>query len=241
MQQSPTIGALAAALAKAQAKFATPKKSHTAKAGSYSYTYSTLGELIDATRPALTANGLACVQSVSMPDDVNVAVTTMLLHESGEWLTFGPCVLPSGSTPQSAGSAATYGRRYGMGAALSVAAEEDDDAGVAQADAVKSAGKPKPASKPKAAEPDDREAMPPEDDGGPVTVTKITPKPGLKDGDLFYVIEFSSGKTGWTTDEALAKSAIDAADAHDYVVPTLEPYTAKSGKKSIKLTALEVA
>lgn len=40
--------------------------------------------------------------------------------------------LPSGGTPQTAGSAITYARRYSLCAALGVAGEEDDDGNAAQ-------------------------------------------------------------------------------------------------------------
>ena len=125
---SASIGNLAAALVQAQGAFAAPKKSHTAKVGAYSYKYSTLDELIDATRPALQQHGIFAAQNVSSPDGGTVAVATVLLHSSGDWIEFDAVALPVGTTPQSVGAAVTYARRYSLGAALNVAAEDDDDA-----------------------------------------------------------------------------------------------------------------
>lgn len=150
MDTSPETNELAAALAKAQGAFTVPKKSHTATVptkagGQYSYTYSTLDELIEATRPALVANGLSAVQNVSTPDGGTVAVTTRLLHAAGQWIQFDAIVLPSGGTPQAVGAAITYARRYSLGAALNVAAEEDDDAASLQPrPAARAASRPAP-------------------------------------------------------------------------------------------------
>jgi hypothetical protein len=134
-----SIAELSAALAKAQGAFAPVTKSKTAQVrsdkGNYSYTYSTLDELIAATRPALSANGLACVQH-ARTDGQRVVVVTELLHTSGQRLAFPEIMiaLPAGGTPQSIGSALTYARRYSLSASLGVAAEEDDDGQAATAD-----------------------------------------------------------------------------------------------------------
>lgn len=135
---TPSYAKLAAALAKAQGAFTVPTKGHTAKVrmkngGEYSYRYSTLDDLIAATRPALASNGLAVMQDVEV-GPTHVSVWTVLLHESGESWRSGAVALAIGGDgrPQDVGSAITYARRYSMGAALNVAADEDDDGAVAQ-------------------------------------------------------------------------------------------------------------
>ena len=54
-------------------------------------------------------------------------MTTRIYHSDGWVEKFGPLQIFSGSTPQQAGSAITYGRRYALSAALGIAADEDND------------------------------------------------------------------------------------------------------------------
>lgn len=139
-----SIEKLAAALAKAQGAFTTIAKTRTVKvrtknratgefSGEYEYSYAELDAVIAATRPALSANGLAAVQSVKS-DGKKVRIVTELLHESGQRLILGVLDLDGDGTPQGMGSVITYGRRYSLAAALCVAAESDDDGQGAQAD-----------------------------------------------------------------------------------------------------------
>lgn len=132
---SPTIGELAGALAKAQGEFHAVLKDLTAKVktksgGEYTYQYADLGSVLEAIRKPLSANGLAILQPVSTSAD-KVKVTTLLSHSSGEWISSSLVltVEVNGNNPfiQSAGSAMTYGRRYGLSGLLSIATEADDD------------------------------------------------------------------------------------------------------------------
>ena len=115
---------LSKALVKAQAAM-----SHAAKDSKnphFKSAYSSLASVIDAVRPALSANGLAFVQMLHTADG-GVAVETVLIHESGEQLSCGTLFIPA--TKQDAqgfGSAITYGKRYGLQAALGIASEDDD-------------------------------------------------------------------------------------------------------------------
>ena len=57
---------------------------------------------------------------------------TRIYHVSGQWLSFGPLVLPKDNGKkmnriQQAGSAITYARRYSLAAALGIASEIDSD------------------------------------------------------------------------------------------------------------------
>lgn len=119
-------GALAAALAKAQAQFPTITRDKevtvTLKTGgSYKFKYAPLDSILSAVRGPLAANGLAIVQLL----DEDVLVTS-LLHESGAILS-GRTPIPASEGVQAYGSAITYLRRYSIQALLGVAAEEDDD------------------------------------------------------------------------------------------------------------------
>jgi ERF superfamily len=130
MEQSETIAALAAALSKAQGQFDDASKSR--RNDHLRNSYATLGDVIDATKPAMRENGLSFVQMLGGEDTERVKVTTQLMHESGEWLrdTFAMPVerVQAGLKPaQIYGSVATYARRYHLSAMLGVVADDDDD------------------------------------------------------------------------------------------------------------------
>lgn len=132
---SPTLGALGKALAAATGEFGPIGKDRTVQVrsdkGSYTFAYATLGEIVDATRPALSRHGLVCVQMLAQAGQRTVLVTR-LLHESGEWMEGAAPVQPVGNGPQALGSAITYMRRYAYTALLGVVADEDDDGNAGQ-------------------------------------------------------------------------------------------------------------
>lgn len=89
--------------------------------------YVTLDNLLQAVRPLLAKHGLSFVQSPS-GDGENISVTTLLMHESGQWIESNPFLLKAAKAdPQGAGSAVTYGRRYSLSSVLGVAWDDDDD------------------------------------------------------------------------------------------------------------------
>jgi negative regulator of genetic competence, sporulation and motility len=137
-QPIEALDKLAEALAKAQKVFTVPTKSKTAKikgekkdGGSfeYSYKYSDLDDLIKATRDGLADNGLSILQPTVQVKGA-VGVRTVILHSSGQRWSSEPLLmpLPERVKPQDIGIAITYARRYSMGAALNVTAEDDLDA-----------------------------------------------------------------------------------------------------------------
>lgn len=121
-----------AALVAAQAEFPDVTKAKTANTGTYSYRYADLADVLDAVKPVLKAHGLAVIQD-AVTEERGIGVTTIVIHESGEALKFGPLVLPYGNSPQAAGSAITYARRYALVAALGLATDDDDGALATQA------------------------------------------------------------------------------------------------------------
>lgn len=126
MAAPPSLGLLAAALAKAQTTFPPVKRDkkvtvQTKTGGSYSFSYAPLDSILNAVRGPLSENGLVLVQLL---DDG--ALVTSLIHDSGAILT-GRLDLPGISDIQAFGSAITYLRRYAIQAVLGIAAEEDDD------------------------------------------------------------------------------------------------------------------
>jgi hypothetical protein len=116
--------AISQALVKAQAAMNHAAKD--AKNPHFKSAYSSLASVIDAVRPALSANGLAFVQKLHTADG-GISVETVLIHESGEELSCGILFIPA--TKQDAqgfGSAISYGKRYSLQAALGIASEDDD-------------------------------------------------------------------------------------------------------------------
>jgi hypothetical protein len=71
--------------------------------------------------------GVAVIQAPAPAGDKGVmALETVLLHKSGEWMS-GTIQIPLGKAdPQGFGSAMTYGRRYSLAAMVGVMAEDDD-------------------------------------------------------------------------------------------------------------------
>jgi len=148
MNKSETITNLAAALAKAQAEM--PPAGFDASNPFLKNRYASRGSVIDTAKPVLQKHGLSVVQmSVSAGD--SIGVTTILMHESGEWIE-GTITLPVGeekgkSSAQVAGSIITYLRRYSLASALNMYADEDTDGN--QPQAKKSNGaKPQPKAQP---------------------------------------------------------------------------------------------
>lgn len=126
MNKSDSIKNIAVALAKFQAEVKNPK--NTADNPFYNSKYAPLQDVLNAVRPLLSKHGLSIIQNPA-GDGERISIHTMLVHESGEWIEFEPLVLKVEKiTPQGAGSAITYGRRYALSAVLGISSEDDDDA-----------------------------------------------------------------------------------------------------------------
>lgn len=129
MKHSETISALTEALAKAQGSFPAVQKSGENK--HLGNQYSTLDDIIAAVRKPLAANGLSFVQPLTA-DEGTFLLETILMHQSGEWLS-SEATVPnlSGNRAvnelQAFGTSLTYMRRYMLTAMLGVTAEEDMD------------------------------------------------------------------------------------------------------------------
>ena len=124
MQHSESLKELAKALSKAQAEFTVAVKDSTNP--HYRSKYADFTSVKEASQPALNANGLSVIQTPSGGPD-NPALTTMLLHTSGEWIKDTYSLPVVKKDPQAFGSGITYARRYAWAAILGLATEEDDD------------------------------------------------------------------------------------------------------------------
>jgi len=124
MQQSPTISKLAPALIKAQGQLEVAIKDSTNPA--FRSKYADLGAVWDACRASLQANGLAVIQMPMRSEAGNAALETVILHESGEFISSVSETRVVKDDPQGYGSAITYLRRYALAAMLGVVADDDD-------------------------------------------------------------------------------------------------------------------
>jgi len=107
-------------------------KTQTADTGKYTYRYADLGDVIDEVKRACQMFGLAVFQMPGTDED-KMTVTTGLIHENGEWLTFPPMGLKLPNDAQAVGSALTYARRYSLLTIFGIAPEDDDGRAATQA------------------------------------------------------------------------------------------------------------
>jgi len=150
---SPTIQKLATALIATQAALPTVPKD---KENPFFHSkYAGLETVMPLALAVLTEHGLGLVQSVGHDANGATTLTTILMHESGEWIGDTQPLLLAKADPQGQGSAITYARRYAVMAMLGLVAEADDDGNAAS--------RPRPATaRPKAqAAPLPRNGSPP--------------------------------------------------------------------------------
>jgi hypothetical protein len=137
-RSSESIGAIAAALAKAQVELANPEKSLVAtirspfpREGDRTFRYASLASGLDLVRKALGKHEIATVQTTSIDHESGlIRLTTVLAHSSGEWVSSDWPVCPVGETaaPHKMGAALTYARRYALFTLVGIAGEDDLDA-----------------------------------------------------------------------------------------------------------------
>lgn len=124
MTTSEQINEIAAALSKAQGEMKPAVKDATNP--HFRSKYADLAANVEAARGALAKHGLSVVQEPTTTER-GIAVATRLMHSSGQWIQFDPLTVPlSKADAHGVGSATTYARRYALGAALGLVAEDDD-------------------------------------------------------------------------------------------------------------------
>ena len=134
MNQSETLGKLAKALAIVQGQLRPADEN--ANNPFFKSKYADLGSIIKVSRNLLADNGLSVSQ---FPGETLTAdgakhyatLTTILMHESGEWLSQDLTMPLAKVDSQGYGSAITYARRYALASVLGIYAGEDDDASAA--------------------------------------------------------------------------------------------------------------
>ena len=153
-RSSETIGAIAAALAKAQGELTNPEKSLTATIRASNprdhdqiFRYAALSSGLDIVRKILGGHEIATVQTTAIDEEAGlIRLTTTLAHSSGEWLSseWPVCPISETAAPRRMGAALTYARRYALFTLVGIAGEDDLDApdlaGGAKADATNKGG-----------------------------------------------------------------------------------------------------
>lgn len=135
IEMSEKISALSKALVGAQADVGKALKNQ--ENAHFKSKYADLAAVLEVAKPALAKHGLALTQFPGEGEGT-VTMSTLLLHESGEWLLLPPASIPlQAHTAHGYGSAISYLRRYTTQAALgiSVGLSDDDDGNEATAQA----------------------------------------------------------------------------------------------------------
>ncbi|WP_166294284.1 ERF family protein [Bradyrhizobium sp. 2S1] len=138
LQSSEHIGAIAAALARAQADLVNPEKTLIATIRSAfpreddrTFRYASLASGLDIVRKALSQQEIATVQTTRLEAaSAQIHLTTLLAHSSGEWISseLPVCAAKDTEAPHRMGAALTYARRYALFALVGIAGEDDLDA-----------------------------------------------------------------------------------------------------------------
>ena len=133
---------IAAAFVKACAALQPAKKN--SKNAHLGNSYADLESVQTAARAALAPHGLAWLQQV-IREDGRIGVHTTLIHESGETLDAGRCLItppPGRNVAHSEGAALSYARRYSLACAVGIH-QADPDASLPAAPPARPAAKPK--------------------------------------------------------------------------------------------------
>src|SRR6516165_7309478 len=137
-RSSESIGTIAAALAKAQARLVNPEKSLLATIRSEgprgverTFRYAPLSSGLDIVRKTLSQHEIATVQTTSIDEAAGIVrLSTVLAHASGEWIAsdWPVCAISETAAPHRMGAALTYARRYALFTLVGIAGEDDLDA-----------------------------------------------------------------------------------------------------------------
>lgn len=128
MRMSECLDLLIPALHVFQAQAPTVPKNSTNPF--YNSKYASMDDCVQAAKPGLDQMGLAVSQFPSTVDG-KPALTTILVHTSGQWIADDAVLVLAKDDPQGQGGAITYMRRYAYCAVLGLVADEDDDGNAA--------------------------------------------------------------------------------------------------------------
>jgi hypothetical protein len=121
--RSKSFARFAGALAKAQREMEGASKDSLNP--HFKNRYADLAAVWDACREPLGKHGIAVLQPPCAKGPT-VTVTTLLVHESGEFIQSDLTMTAGQNTPQGIGSCITYARRYALQSMVGIAPEDDD-------------------------------------------------------------------------------------------------------------------
>ena len=125
MNQSESITDLATALCLAQAEMGGAIKDSNNPF--FKSSYADLTSVIKVIKEPFAKYGLSFVQlPVTSAGGNGIGVSTMLMHKSGQWLQSEYLLPMDKVTPQGAGSAITYARRYALQSLVGIPSVDDD-------------------------------------------------------------------------------------------------------------------
>ena len=126
MNKSESITELNKALANFHKELKQPMKD--ANNPFFKSKYVPLENVVEAIDDVAPKFGLTYSQYPVTTDDGKVGISTVLLHESGEFIEYPPATTkPDKNTPQGVGSELTYMRRYSLSAVFGITSDQDDD------------------------------------------------------------------------------------------------------------------
>lgn len=124
LQMTTEISDLVKALRAFQAEIVTVERTVTNPF--FKSKYADLASIMKESQPILTNHQLAISQFLDSLDG-KPALTTMLMHESGQFIVATIPLIMDKQDPQGLGRAITYTRRYGYAAVLQIVIDEDND------------------------------------------------------------------------------------------------------------------
>ncbi|MBI5972190.1 ERF family protein [Staphylococcus caledonicus] len=126
MNKSESITELNKALANFHKEVKQPMKD--ANNPFFKSKYVPLENVVEAIDDVAPKFGLTYSQYPVTTENGLVGISTVLLHESGEYIEFPPATTkPDKNTAQGVGSALTYMRRYSLSAVFGITSDQDDD------------------------------------------------------------------------------------------------------------------
>jgi hypothetical protein len=123
MKTSNEINELAAAMAIAQGQMGAAYKNSSNP--HFKSSFADLASISDVIKQPLSENGLSVVQ-FPINNEQGVAITTRVMHKSGQWIEESFGIKPVKAGPQEYGSLISYFRRYALAAIFAIPQTDDD-------------------------------------------------------------------------------------------------------------------